>query len=139
FFPPYSQVDSLFNQNKGALIYQAKLARAPYLTARGPDVNLVATNPMTVTQGEGSSLTATITHNWTANHYSQNIAAAEYYIDTPPWAGGTAIAMTGDFNSTTVPVQATINTGSLAPGRHIIFVRGRGINDYEGYHSWGNI
>ncbi len=139
FFPPYTQVDSIFNLNKGALIYQAKIARTPYLTARGPDANLVATNPMTVTQGTPSDLTATITHNWTGNHYSQNIAAAEYYIDTPPWAGGTAIAMTGDFNSTSVPVQASIDTGSLSPGRHIIFVRGRGINDYEGYHSWGPI
>ncbi len=139
FFPPYSQVDSIFNLNKGALIYEAKIARMPYLTAHGPDANLVATNPMTVTQGTPSDLTATINHNWTANRYNQNIAVAEYYIDTPPWAGGTAIAMTGNFNSNSVPVQASIATGSLAPGRHVIFVRGRGINDYEGYQSWGPI
>ena len=65
------------------------------------------------------------------------MGAAEYYIDTPAWAGGTAIAMNGAFASQTVPVQATIDTTSLAVGRHIIFVRGRGVNDYQGHQTWG--
>ncbi len=70
------------------------------------------------------------------------MAAAEYYIDTPPWAGGTAISMQavdGNYNSPTEAVQATVQTGSLAPGRHVLLVRGRGVNDYAGYQSWGAI
>jgi hypothetical protein len=139
FFPQYSTIDAMFNLNRGALVYQTKIARTPYLTAKGPDANTVATNPMTVTQGTPSELTATINHNWTGNTYNQNIAAAEYYIDTPPWAGGTPVAMNGTFTSNQVPVQATIDTTGITPGRHIIFVRGRGINDYGGYQSWGPV
>ena len=45
---------------------------------------------MTVTQGTPSQLTATINYAWTGNTFAQNVGAAEYYIDTPPWAGGTA-------------------------------------------------
>jgi hypothetical protein len=45
--------------------------------------------------------------------------------------------MNGTFTSPTVPVNATINTTSLTPGRHIIFVRGRGVNQYQGYDTWG--
>ncbi|HKP51598.1 MAG TPA: M14 family zinc carboxypeptidase [Chloroflexia bacterium] len=143
FYPTYSTIDSsIWPLNRGALIYQAKIARTPYLLARGPDTNSAVTNPMTVTQGTNSQLTATINYNWTGNSYSQNVFAAEYYIDTPPWAGGTAIPMTptdGNFNSPTEGAQATIDTSSIPAGRHLIFVRGRGVNDYGGFGSWGPI
>ena len=50
--PPTRTIDStLWPHNRGALIYQAKIARTPYLLTHGPDANSVATNPMTVTQG----------------------------------------------------------------------------------------
>src|SRR5205823_1757630 len=62
-----------------------------------------------------------------------------YYIDTPPWAGGTAIPMSGSFNSPTVAVDATINTVSLSGGRHTIFVRGRGVSDFQSFQTWGPI
>jgi hypothetical protein len=93
FFPPYTQVENIWTENRGTLIYMAKIARTPYLLTRGPDANMVATNPMTVTQGMQSQLTGTINYAWTGNSYNQNVAAAEYYIDTPPWAGGTAVPM----------------------------------------------
>ena len=150
FFPPYSTIDSIWNLNRNTLIYLAKISRQPYLTNRGPDANLVASNPMTVTQGTSSMLGGTINFVWSANTpqgneqntYLQNVAAAEYYIDTPPWAGGTPLTMTavdGTYDSPTEEVQAIVNTESLTPGRHVLLVRGRGVNDYEGYQSWGAI
>ena len=104
--------NGIWPSNKGDLIYEAKIARTPYLLAHGPDTSAVATNPMTVTQGTPSQLSATINFAWTGNAFSQNVGAAEYYIDTPPWAGGTAIAMTGSFGTPTVAVQATVDTTS---------------------------
>jgi plastocyanin len=124
------------------LLYLAKVTRTPYLTTRGPDVVSPVTNPMTVTQGSPVQLSATINHAWTSNNYAQNVAAAEYYIGTPPWAGGTGIAMQaedGAFDEQTEPVQATINTGSIPPGTYVVFVRGRGVNSYEGNLSWGPV
>ncbi len=139
FLVPLSYVqNTLWPANRGALIYQAKIARTPYLLAHGPDANAVATNPMTVTQGTPVQLTATINFAWTGNAFAQNVGAAEYYVDTPPWAGGAAAPMSGSFGgSQTVAVQATIDTSSLAPGRHVIFVRGRGVNDVQGFRTWG--
>ena len=140
FFVPLSYVqNTIWPANRGALVYQAKIARTPYLLAHGPDANTVATNPMTVTQGSPVQLTATINFAWTGNVDSQNVGAAEYYIDTPPWAGGTPVAMTGNFTSPTVPVAATIDTTDLSVGRHLIFVRGRGVNNYQGFQTWGPI
>jgi hypothetical protein len=105
---------------------------------------------MTVTLGTSAVVTGTINYNWVGNtpagpepnSYLQNVATAEYYIDTPPFAGGTGVPMTpvdGIYDSPTEAVQASINTGSLSPGRHIVFVRGRGVNDYEGHQSWGAV
>jgi len=147
FLPSYSCIDNpgcgstqgLWPENKGMLLYLAKIARTPYLTSHGPDANTVVTNPESVTQGEPSQLTATTTFAWSHNAFSQNVGAAEYYIDTPPWAGGTAIPMNGTFTSPTVAVNATINTASLSPGRHVIFVRGRGVTSVQGFETWGPI
>jgi carboxypeptidase T len=147
FLPPYSCIDNpgcgssqgLWPQNQGMLLYLAKIARTPYLTSHGPDANTVVTDPESVPQGVPSQLTASINFAWSGNAFSQNVGAAEYYIDTPPWAGGTAIPMDGTFNSPTVPVDATIDTASLSVGRHVIFVQGRGASDFQGFQTWGPI
>ncbi|CAN5729838.1 hypothetical protein BH18PSE1_BH18PSE1_10830 [soil metagenome] len=147
FLPSYSCIDNpgcgsslgIWPENRGMLLYLAKVARTPYLTSHGPDANTVVTNPASVPQGVPSQLTASINFAWSNNAFSQNVGAAEYYIDTPPWAGGTAIPMNGTLSSPTVPVNATINTASLSVGRHVIFVRGRGVNDFQGFQTWGPI
>ena len=147
FLPSYSCIDNpgcgssqgIWPENRGMLLYLAKIARTPYLTSHGPDANTVVTNPASVPQGVPSQLTASINFAWSNNAFSQNVGAAEYYIDTPPWAGGTAIPMNGAFNSPTVAVDATINTASLSVGRHVIFVRGRGVSDFQGFQTWGPI
>jgi hypothetical protein len=155
FLPAYTCIDNpgcgsptgLWPENKGMLTYLAKIARTPYLTSHGPDANLVATNPLTVTLGSTSQLTGTINFAWNGsdgspNSFRQNVGAAEYYIDTPPWAGGTAIPMQpvdGHFNSFTEAAQATIDTTGLPLGRHIVLVRGRGQTDFAGFQTWGPI
>ena len=147
FLPLYSCIDNpgcgssqgIWPENRQMLLYLAKIARTPYLTSHGPDANTVVTNPASVPQGVPSQLTASINFAWSNNAFNQNVGAAEYYIDTPPWAGGTAIPMNGTFNSPTVAVNATINTASLSVGRHVIFVRGRGVSDFQGFQTWGPI
>ncbi|MFL5733144.1 MAG: M14 family zinc carboxypeptidase, partial [Chloroflexia bacterium] len=89
FYPPYPRVQEIWNENRGALVYMAKIARTPYLLAKGPDANGLGATPITVTQGASVELTATINYNWEANAYLQNVTAAEYYVDAPPWMGGT--------------------------------------------------
>ena len=79
--------------NRQGLIYMAKLARTPYLTTRGPDVNNLAVQPAVVNAGSQPRLTAAINYSWEGNNYSQNVGGAEYYIDKPP-AGGTPLTMT---------------------------------------------
>ncbi len=126
--------------NMQALLYGAKVPRTPYLTPAGPDALNVAATPVLVNAGDPVSLTAAANdarfNNSTGTEPTQAIAAAEYYIDTPPWqAGAVAYPMTaadGTFNSTIEGVVATIDTTALTGGRHTVFVRAR-----DAANNWG--
>jgi hypothetical protein len=99
---------------------------------RGPDALAVASTPIMRPNGSPLAITATIDDTQDGQ---QQIAAAEMYVDLPPWAGGVAVPMAaGDasFGSITEPVRAPLDVCALAPGHHIVFVRGR---DSAGY--WG--
>ena len=67
---------------------------------------------------------------------TQNIDAAEYYVDTPPWlAGAVPVALSatdGAFSAKTEKLTGTIATAGMATGRHLVYVRSR---DASG--TWG--
>jgi hypothetical protein len=145
FTPSYSCVDGTFwPLNRPALLYAAKVARDPYTVTFGPTTGAPTLSASTVSAGTPVTLNANTNDNAYGNASgsvgrpaAQAINAAEYYIDTPPWTGGTAIAMNaadGSFNATSENVTASINTTGLSEGRHTIFVRGR---DAGG--NWGPV
>ncbi|SCX96057.1 M14 family zinc carboxypeptidase [Desulfoluna spongiiphila] len=121
--------------NLPALLYAAKVARAPYKTPAGPDIlSLSLDNAGTVTA------TAVDTRYSSANgtEASQAIAAAEYTIDTPPWAQGTVAhalhATDGVFNATSEGITGTVDTTGLTAGEHMVFVRAKDANN-----NWGAV
>jgi len=132
--------NTIYPDNLLTLIYTAKVARTPYMTPLGPDALSPAVAPVEVPSGDPVTLTATINDtrysNSNGTEPTQNIAAAEYYIDIPPWgAGATAHAMVasdGSFNAKTEGVTATVDTTGLSVGRHILFVRGKDVSG-----NWG--
>ena len=119
--------------NLKALWYAAKVVRTPYLTPAGPDVTKVKLSDNGVPPGTPVTVTATVddTHYSTRNgtEPTQNIAAAEAYIDLPPWMpGATPIplsAVDGAFNAKTEKANATLSTTGLSKGKHLVFVRGK--------------
>ncbi len=130
--------------NMPALLYSGKVARTPYLTPSGPDALSVALSESVVSPGTAVNLTATMNDTrFSANNGvepSQPIAAAEYYINTPPWITTTTpiaypmTAVDGSFNQPIEAVQATVDTSNLSQGRHILYVRGR-----DAANNWGPV
>jgi len=127
-------------RNQQSLLYALKVARAPYQLGAGPETYSVSA-PSTVTSGTSFTLSATTNdaryNNSQGTEPSQAITAAEYYVDTPPWAGGAARAMSasdGAFSSTSEAVRAQVNTSGWSVGRHTLYVRGR---DSSG--NWGPV
>ncbi len=129
-------------ENMPAFIYAAKVARTPYLTPAGPETVNVMVGGSPVTAGTFVTLTATINdsrfNNQNGTEPVQNVAAAEYYIDAPPWVTATvpiSLPMTAEDGAFDSPVEvagATIDTTGWALGQHIIFVRGQDVNG-----NWG--
>lgn len=123
FMPPYSEIDAVqWPKNGPALEYAAKIARTPYKLAFGPDALNV-----TITDNHNGTHTLTATIDDTKNG-NNAITKAAFLLDTPYWLGGSITPMQpvdGSYNSPVEAVTATIDTSSLASGRHMIFVHGK--------------
>lgn len=130
--------------NMPALIYAAKVARTPYLTPSGPDAINLTLSEQQVERGEPVTLTAVLDDTRFKNSQGyepiQNIAAAEVYINVPPWLedeNPQPIPMQpldGQFNSPVENATVTLETSDLEPGQHILFVRGQDTNE-----NWGAV
>ncbi len=143
FTPAFSCQTNFWNLNAPAFVYAAKSARQPYTLAQGP-TTLAPAAPITHTQyGVPFTLMTTVDDGrFNSNSGSvgrpvvQTIRAAEVYVDMPPWAGGTPIAMTaqdGAFSATSEAVRATIS-GTQTLGRHTLFIRGQ-----DATNTWGPV
>lgn len=135
---------TIFPNNRDALMIAFKSARRPYMEPSGPDTLNVIAIPTGAEQGETVVVSATADdtrfNNSNGTEPTQNIAAAEFYIDTPPWittATPVAYPMTaadGSFDEKAESVVGTLDTAGLSLGRHTIFVRGQ---DASG--NWGEV
>ncbi len=123
--------------NLPALIYAAKVVRTPYVTPGGPDVTALSLGSNAATAGvvagawvslSGSATDARF-NNTNGVEATQNIAAAEYTIDVPPWQAGAAprplVATDGAFDAVTESLAGQINTTGLSLGKHIVYARAR--------------
>ncbi|NUM44309.1 MAG: isopeptide-forming domain-containing fimbrial protein [Anaerolineales bacterium] len=145
FFESCSYFEStLLPQNLNALLYAAKTVRTPYLTPQGPEALSLTLSDTSVPQGTPVTLNATLNdtrfNNTQGSEPVDQIAAAEYYLDVPSWITTTvpvAYPMSpvdGNFNTSIENATAVIDTSTLAPGQHLIYVRGQD-NDANAY--WG--
>ncbi|MGH9845875.1 MAG: M14 family zinc carboxypeptidase [Blastocatellia bacterium] len=133
FFAPYSCLDggsggSFWQRNLPALLYAARIARAPYALAHGPTPESLTAAPT----GDGRvELRASFDESRNGN---QKIVAAEVYVETPPWRGGAAIQMNaadGSFDSVNETATITINASAI---RSLFYVRAK---DADG--NWGPV
>jgi len=135
--------NNILNGNTLALLYAIKVARTPYMTPTGPEaINLALDISSSVPSGTIVTLSATMDdtryNNSNGTEPSQNIAAAEYYVDVPPWVTDptpVAIPMSpsdGNLDSTVESVEAAIDTTGWSEEQHIIFVRGQDTDS-----NWG--
>ena len=132
--------NTILPTNMPALLYAAKAARAPYMTPSGPEALDVTVTPTGTLFGPVVQVSAVIDdtryNNSRGAEPTQFIAAAEYYVDVPPWdEAAMAYPMTatdGSFDAPVEAVTATLNLTGLSAGRHTLYVRGQ---DADG--NWG--
>jgi hypothetical protein len=146
FTPSCTTLPTLIAQNRPAYVYAAKVAPDPYELTRGPDVTSAKATPRQPTSGSPVQITAMVDDSqtgWVADpgfpqvNPDRNVpvASATAYLDTPPWAGGTPLAMAasdGAFDEPKETVSVTINTGGLALGKHVVYIQGRDADGHLG-------
>lgn len=125
-----------------AMTWAAKIVRTSYITPSGPDVTQLGIPASTFLAGAAVPLSAEIDDTRFQNDNgvepTQNIQAAQYSVDLPPWDGLASppalFADDGLFNAKVETVNAMIDTTGLVAGRHTVYVRGQ---DAAG--NWGAV
>ena len=139
--------NTMIADNLATLVYAAKASRQPYALPFGPDaVALTFLGPTLI--GQPVMLQARVDdgrygagggNNPSGQVTSQPVAAAYYYVDLAPWEAGAVAhpmaASDGSFDSSSELVSATIDSSSLTPGQHIIFVQGEDTDGDRGVVS----
>ena len=136
--------NTIYPDNLQALLYAARAARAPYTQSSGPEVLNPAALPSSPSPGETVVVSAVMDDTRFGPGEAsppvsvETIAAAEFYLDVPPWeTGAIAIPMTaldGVFDSSIESATGSFGSSGLADGRHTIFLRAQ---DTAGY--WGTV
>ena len=146
FFQSCASFEStIYPDNLQALLYAARVVRAPYQLPMGPEARQVETSPDMPVTGDSITVTAVVDDSRSSTYQggvgSQNIVAANAYVGTPPWqAGATPVAMQasdGGFNSNAESVQASLSSASIPPGKTLVFVQGQDASGAVGAISAG--
>lgn len=124
-----------------ALLYAFKSTRRPYQHPAGPETLDLVLSTDHIAPGAGLTLTGTAddsrydSQGWGAEPV-QSIAAARYSLDAPSWVGGVTthpiIPSDDSFDTPIESLSVAIDTTSLIPGHHTIFVESQ---DADG--NWG--
>lgn len=130
FYSSCSSFEStIWPDNLDAMIYAAKAARMPYITASGPDVIDLPQTVLEVAAGQSVAVSGTATdtrfNNSNGTEATHNITGVKAYLATPSWqVGATAIDMTaadGAFNSSTEGFVGNIDTTGLSAGQYTVW------------------
>lgn len=135
FFEPCANFnDTIWPDNSQALLYAAKVARAPYLWPSGPNAEDGEISSTTLVQGRPLRLAAVLRDdrfqaatNPPGVEPVQAVSGGEVYADGAPWEGGTPVAMTpldGFFDSAVEAAELRLDTAAMPLGRHVLLVRG---------------
>ena len=141
--------NTILPDNLKALIYAAKVAETPYITASGPDIDNILFSGNNITAGTVNTLYADATDL----HFSgrlgietkQNIEKVEMFVDESPWsASSSAIQLTavdGLFDTPFEKVSATIDTTAMAIGKHTVYIQATDVSGKTGvlYAKYFNI
>lgn len=131
FWPPCWRVDTLWGEVRDSLLFAAAAADAPYDRAHGPDVTALQVATHTLAGGPALTMTAQIRDPDGGGDY---VAAAEVSFDklAAAGAGQPLTSADGSFDQATETVSDALSLAGMAPGSHLLFVRGQ---DQEG--NWG--
>jgi carboxypeptidase T len=127
FFQACATFEStVFPDNLKALIYAARVTRAPYRLPFGPEALQVRSEPDLPIVGEQVRVRAALDDSRSRGGSAQAVSSAAAYVGTPPWQAGAQaqplVASDGSFGSSSENVEGVL--AALPEGRQMVFVQG---------------
>lgn len=117
---------TVYPDNLKALIYAARVTRAPYRLPFGPEALEVRSEPDLPIVGEAVRVRAALDDSRSSGGSAQAVTAAAAYVGTPPWQPGAQpnplSASDGSFGGAQEQVDGVLP--SLPAGRQLVFVQG---------------
>jgi len=142
FFQSCADLQQIVDENLEALIYAAKIARAPYHMPAGPDAIDLAVAPAAVASGASVQLQATIDDTrygkGSGAEPVQPIAAVVVTLDRPPWdkdglpAPVVMAPVDGRFDEPVERAGVTLSTAGWSSGQHTLYVQAQDAADHWG-------
>ncbi len=125
--------NTILPANLASLRYGARVLHAPYVLPAGPDTYGLSIDKASVVQGTPVVITATVDDSRYRSGPGgastiHTIAGANLFVAQLPWQAGAIEnamdAADGTFNASSESVRYVLDTTTLAPGRHLLFVQG---------------
>lgn len=121
--------NTIYPDNLKALIYAAKVADTPYITASGPDIESMQLSSVGAVAGNQITVSGVATdQHFSANNGNEgthNIQSVHMFVDELPWMQGSTLqnmsASDGSFNSVSEAFSGQIDTTGMAVGQHTIY------------------
>ena len=122
--------NTIWPDNREALVHAAKSARRPYMTSMGPVVHGVSATP----DGASVTLQADVDDDRYTPYSggtgepvtpSQPIAEVRYTVGQPPWQAAQSYpldSVDGDFDSTMESAIGTVDASLLGGGRQLVYI-----------------
>ncbi len=131
--------NQVFPDNLQSLLYITRVARTPYITPLGPDIEQLSITPNYVM----SNQTAQIQGVANDDRYNQsngaqsldNIASVQMYINDLPWLGVGASnlnATDGSYDTVLEAFNGQVSSASLPSGRHTVFTAATDVSGKQG-------
>jgi len=135
--------NNIADQNIASMMYAAKVARTPYQTPSGPDVDEPIISPNTLLPGENINLLvradgtrfSTLAEPTSPQEAPRVISNVEIFLDNLPWASSATANATpsdGSFDSSLEDATATLSTTGLTQGRYTVFAQAVGQDNQAG-------
>lgn len=129
--PICPDLDVIWDQQRPALLYATKAVGLNTTTTLSRPFGPAPRN-LEVSDGGGAPDTLHFTAVLSSNYGT--VEGAVYTIDEPG-SDGAGLPMSGSFGGGVVTATASIDTGSLPNGRHLLFVQGKNGDNRWGVHS----
>lgn len=131
--------NQIFPDNLQSLLYITRVARTPYISPLGPDIEQLSITPNYILSNQNTQIKGVANDDrYNQSNGAQaldNIASVQMFVNDLPWLGVGATNLNpvdGSFDAVSESFSGQINSASLASGRHTVYTTATDVSGKQG-------